>query len=56
MFAVADWMRMKESESKRKEEYKKSTEPISFIDTIREINENKKRKQKYPNGKLKKLW
>lgn len=55
MFAVADWMRMKESESKRKEEYKKSTEPISFIDTIREINENKKKKAEIAEWKARKI-
>lgn len=55
MFAVADWMRMKESESKRKKEYKKSTEPISFIDTIREINENEKKKAEIAEWKAREI-
>ena len=55
MFAVADWMRMKENESKRKEEYKKSIEPISIIDTLKEMNENKKKKEEISKWKRRKV-
>lgn len=41
MFAVADWMKMKNSEGQRKEEYYKSINPPPISETLKQININK---------------
>lgn len=41
MFAVADWMKMKNSEEKRKTDYKKSVNPPSLKETLAHLVENR---------------
>lgn len=41
MFAVADWMKMKNSEEKRKAEYEKSVNPPSLKETLAHLEENR---------------
>ena len=41
MFAVADWMKMKDSEEKRKAEYQKSINPPPIKELLARIKENK---------------
>ena len=41
MFAVADWMKMKDSEEKRKAEYEKSVNPPPIKESLARITENK---------------
>ena len=40
MFAVADWMKMKNSEESRKAKYEKSINPPPIIETLQHIKEN----------------
>lgn len=40
LFAVANWMKMKETESKRQEKYEEETKPVTFSDIINRIKEN----------------
>lgn len=40
IFAVADWMNMKDSEEKRKEKYKKETNPPPILESIKKMRQN----------------
>ncbi len=40
LFAVANWMKMEETESKRREKYEEETKPVTFLDVINQIQEN----------------
>ena len=45
MFAVADWMKMKNSEDRRKAEYQESINPPSLREFLTRLNENRKAKE-----------
>ncbi len=40
MFAVADWMNMKDSEEKRKEKYEKETNPPPISESVKKMQQN----------------
>lgn len=40
MFALADWMNLKDSEEQRKAKYDKASNPVSIAESIKKINQN----------------
>ena len=53
LFAVAEWMAMKNNEDKRKEKYQKEHEEISLTQTIKRYNQVQKDKQEIQEWKKK---
>lgn len=40
LFAIANWMKMKETELERQKRYEKETKPVTFLEVINQIEEN----------------
>ena len=51
MFAIADWMKMKNSEQTRKEKYEKSLNPPPIIESLLRLAENKKIREEISSWK-----
>lgn len=50
MFAIADWMKMKNSEQTRKEKYEKSLNPPPIRESLSRLAENKKIREEFHHG------
>lgn len=51
MFAVSDWMKMKNSEEKRKAKYQKATNPAPIGESLKKLQENREIKQEISEWK-----